>query len=370
VFRFSISWSRILPLGTGKVNRDGILFYHRLIDECLELGLIPFVTLYHWDLPHALEKEGGWTSVFFIQWFRQYVTLCAKEFGSKVKNWIVLNEPMAFTTLGYMLGKHAPGIKGLDNFLPAINNAVLAQAEGGQLLRKHVNNAYIGTAFSCSEVVPFTQSPKDVAAANRMDVLLNRLFIEPSLGLGFPGDDFPLMEKIHFCTKNWKYSKKFHFDFDFIGIQNYFPVTIRHNPIIPFIQATLVSAQSRKVAHTGMGWEINPASFYRIIKRFSLYDLNKDILVTENGACFKDLVHNGIINDQERISYYQLYLAQLHKAFTEGIKLKGYFAWTLTDNFEWAEGYTTRFGLIHVDFNSQLRTVKNSGYWWRDFLTK
>jgi beta-glucosidase len=156
VFRFSLSWARILPEGTGRVNKEGIAFYHRVIDECLKLGLTPYVTLYHWDLPAALEKEGGWTSHLMLRWFSRYVTLCAEEYGDRVKDWIVLNEPFGFTSLGYMLGKHAPGRMGLTNFLPAIHHATLAQAEGGRILRKLVKNAHIGTTFSCSEVIPYT----------------------------------------------------------------------------------------------------------------------------------------------------------------------------------------------------------------------
>ncbi|UEG49290.1 beta-glucosidase [Ferruginibacter lapsinanis] len=369
VFRFSISWSRIFPEGKGKANKEGVAFYHRLIDECLKLELIPFVTLYHWDLPYALEKEGGWTSVFFIQWFKHYVNFCAKEYGDKVKHWIVLNEPMGFTSLGYMLGKHAPGKTGLTNFLPAVYNATLAQAEGGNIIRSLIQKAYIGTSFSCSEIIPHTPNQKDIDAANRIDVLLNRLFIEPALGLGLPEDDFPLMEKIHFHSKSWRNKTKFQFDFDFIGIQNYFPLTIRHNSLIPYVSASEVKAKARKVPHTAMGWEINPDSFYNVIKRFSAYDPAKDILITENGACFKDILSHGVVEDAARISYYQQYLTAMHLAIKEGIPVKGYFAWTLLDNFEWAEGYNARFGLIHVDFVTQLRTIKKSGYWWRDFLT-
>ncbi|MGG9970525.1 GH1 family beta-glucosidase [Ferruginibacter sp. SUN002] len=368
VFRFSISWSRIFPEGIGKINKEGVEFYHKIIDECLKLDLIPFVTLYHWDLPQSLEKEGGWTSVLFIQWFKQYVSFCAKEYGSKVKHWIVLNEPMGFTSLGYMLGKHAPGKMGLDNFLPAIHNAMLAQAEGGRLLRHFVTNAYIGTTFSCSEVKPFSQNQKDIDAANRMDVLLNRLFIEPALGLGLPEDYFSLMEKIHFHTKAWKNKKKFSFDFDFIGMQNYFSLTVKHNSIVPFVQASEINARKRRLAHTDMGWEIDPESFCRMIKRFSSYNPTGDIIVAENGAYFKDKLIGGVVADNERIGYYQQYIHAMKVAIDEGVPVKGYFAWTLMDNFEWAEGYKARFGIVHVDFRTQLRTIKNSGYWWRDFL--
>ncbi len=369
VFRFSISWSRILPDGTGLPNKEGIAFYHKLIDTCLKLNLTPYITLYHWDLPAALEKEGGWASRSIVKWFSHFTTICAKEYGSKVKNWIILNEPTGFTTLGYMVGLHAPGKIGLNYFLPAIHHAALAQAEGGRIIRHLVDHAYIGTSFSCSEVMPNSQAPKDIEAANRVDILLNRLFIEPSLGLGYPDDNFILMEKLHMHSRAWKYTKQLQFDFDFIGIQNYFPITVKHSSIIPLIHATEVKAAKRKVPHTAMGWEINEDSFFRMIKRFATYEGVKDIIVTEGGAFFKDKLENGTVNDVERMNYFHKYLSALLKAKRANNNIKGYFAWTLTDNFEWAEGYRAKFGLVHVDFNTQLRTVKQSGHWFREFLT-
>ncbi len=368
VFRFSFSWSRLFPEGTGKANKEGVLFYHRIIDECLQLGLIPFVTLYHWDLPQVLQNEGGWTSVMMLKWFTKYTTFCAEEFGSKVKYWLVLNEPMGFTSLGYMIGKHAPGKTGLDHFFPAVHNAVIAQAEGGRIIRTIVNNAKIGTTFSCSEVNSFSEKKEDLAAAKRIDILLNRLFIEPALGRNYPHDDFPLMDKLHMQTKAWKYTERMTFDFDFIGLQNYFAVTVKHNSIIPYIQATEVKATKRNVPVTSLGWEINAESFYRMLKRFWNYGSIKELMVTENGACFKDTVLNGVVNDQQRIHYFQQYLSALLKAKKEGTNISGYLAWTLMDNFEWNEGFNARFGLIHVDFKTQLRTIKESGYWWRTFL--
>lgn len=369
VFRFSISWSRILPEGTGRVNREGIAFYHRLIDECLLLGLTPYVTLYHWDLPQELQKQGGWTSHQMLKWFARFVTVCCEEFGDKVKNWIVLNEPMGFTSLGYMLGLHAPGKTGVSNFFPAVHNAVLCQAEGGRILRAMVSKAHIGTSFSCSEVMPYSQKEEDILAAQRTDALLNRLFIEPALGRGYPQlDHFPLLDKLHLHNKAWKYTDKMKFNFDFIGIQNYFPVTIKYNALIPYLHATEVKAKTRKVPHTDMGWEINAESSYRMIKRFWLYGGVKEIIISESGAYFKDHLHNGVVNDVQRVAYFKQYLGAALRAKKEGVNLTGFFAWTLTDNFEWAEGYQARFGLVHVDFATQLRTIKNSGYWFRDFL--
>jgi len=369
VFRFSISWSRILPDGIGRVNKEGIAFYHKLIDECLQLGLVPFITLYHWDLPQALEKEGGWTSYRVLRWFSRFATICAEEYGDRVKNWIILNEPMGFTSLGYMLGKHAPGKTGLTNFLPAIHHAVLAQADGGRIIRDLVPKAYIGTSFSCSEIIPYSDKTEDIQAAKRIDILMNRLFIEPALGRGYPKDDFKFLERLELHNKAWKYTERMTFNFDFIGLQNYFPLVIKYSPLIPIIQATDVKASTRKVPHTAMGWEINADSFYRIIKRFWRYGTVKEIIISENGAAFKDELVHGVVNDEQRIDYFKQYIHAMQKAKQEGVNIRGYFAWTLMDNFEWSEGYHARFGLIHVDFKTQLRTIKNSGYWFRDFLS-
>ena len=371
VFRFSIAWARILPDGTGKINKEGINFYHRVIDECLQLGLTPYVTLYHWDLPQDLELRGGWTNPLVVRWFARFATVCAETFGDKVKHWIVLNEPFAFTTLGYMLGKHAPGKTGLSNYLPVVHHAAMAQAEGGRIIRKLVAQACIGTAFSFSEIIPYTDKKEDIAAANRLDILMNRLFIEPALGLGYPtNDNFPLLEKLQLTNKSWKYTARLHFDFDFIGLQYYFPVVVRHNSYIPIIQASEVKPINRKVPVTAMGWEVNANSFYQTIKKIAAYPGVKEIIITENGAAFKDELIDGVINDPERIDYFKQHLNALLKAKNEGVNITGYFAWTLMDNFEWSEGYHPRFGLVHADNKTQLRTIKNSGYWWRDFLGK
>jgi len=367
-FRFSISWSRIMPDGAGKINQAGLGFYHQLIDECLKQGITPFITLYHWDLPQALEQKGGWTSHLMNKWFIKYAGVCAEAFGDKAKNWIVLNEPIGFTSLGYMLGRHAPGKTGLDNFLKAVHHAALAQADGGRVLRSEIKNAYIGTSFSCSEVIPFTQKAEDVEAARKMDILLNRLFIEPLLGKGYPNENFKLIEKLELVNKAWKFTERLRFDMDFIGVQNYFPLVVKHSPFIPYVNAIEVKAKNRKVPHTAMGWQISPDGFYNMLKKFWKYGAVKEIIVTESGAAFNDKLVHGQVFDPERTQYHQQYLQALLQAKKDGIRVKGYMAWTLTDNFEWSEGFNARFGLVHTDFKTQLRTVKQSGYWFRDFL--
>ncbi len=366
-FRFSISWSRILPNGTGTVNPAGITYYNRLINSCIELGIVPWATLYHWDLPQALEDKGGWANREIINWFREYVKVCAVNFGDRVKHWMVMNEPAVFTGAGYYFGIHAPGKKGLKNYLPTIHHTVLSIAEGGRELRKLLPDAEIGTTFSCTHIHPVNSSPRHINAAKRIDVLFNRMFIEPLLGLGYPVED------LHFLRKLQKYilpgdEQKLVFDFDFIGLQNYTREVVKHSLFVPYLQASLVKAEKRNVPVTDMNWEVYPEGLYKILKKFNAYTQIKKIYITENGAAFSDKVINGEVNDPLRIDFLQRYLKQLLKAKQEGYKVKGYFIWTLTDNFEWAEGYNPRFGIVHVDFETQERTIKNSGKWYRQFL--
>lgn len=368
-FRFSISWSRILPNGTGTPNTEGIHFYNQVIDYCLEQKIRPFVTLYHWDLPQVLEQEGGWTSHRMLDWFSHYVNTCAVCFGDRVKDWIVLNEPTGFTTLGYMLGMHAPGRRGVSSFFPAVRNTLLCQAEGGRILRNRIPDARIGTTFSCSYIFPNTDKPEDIRAAQKVDAIMNRLFIEPLLGMGYPQvEDFKFLEKLEIHNLAWRHKEQMTFNFDFIGIQNYFPITVKYNPVIPYLAASEVKPQDRNVPYTSMGWEVNSEAFGLIIKQFAQYPNIPRLMVTENGASFKDSFVDEAIHDIKRIQYYKSHLTELLRLKKEGLPIDGYLAWTLTDNFEWNYGYTPKFGLIHVDKDTQERTIKKSGYWFKSFL--
>lgn len=366
-FRFSLSWSRILPEGTGAISTKGIEFYNKVIDFCLECGITPWVTLYHWDLPLALEKKGGWTNRKILGWFQEYVRICALSFGNRVKNWMVLNEPMVFTGAGYFLGVHAPGKKGMGNFLPSVHHAVLCQAIGGRVLRNLVADAQIGTTFSCSQITPYRNNRKDHIAAKKADAILNRLFIEPSLGLGYPMDSIPILKRMEKYIEPGDPERSV-FDFDFVGIQNYTREKVKHSYFVPYLRAKIVKASKRRVKATVMDWEVYPPSIYEMIKKYNAYPTVKKILITENGAAFTDKFINGEVHDKERISYLQTYLQQVYRAQREGLKVDGYFVWTFTDNFEWAEGYHPRFGLVYIDFPSQHRIVKSSGKWFGDFL--
>jgi len=367
VFRFSTAWSRVLPQGTGAVNQKGLDFYHRVIDTCLEKGVQPWITLYHWDIPQALEDKGGWTNRDVIGWFSEYVDLMSRTYGDKVKNWMVLNEPLAFTALGYLLGIHAPGKKGFKNFIPAAHHTTLCQAEGGRIIRRNVNNANVGTTFSCSAIQPFKPKKVHVKSVVRWDAMVNRLFIEPAVGLGYPIKALPAIKKVEkYMLPNDEDSMKF--DFDFIGVQNYTREIVRGNGIIPYMKGLEVPARKRQVETTEMGWEIYPEGIYEVLKKFAAYPNVKKLYVTENGCAFPDAVENGRVHDAKRVQFFKDYLAQVLRAKNEGVNVHGYFVWSLMDNFEWAEGYKTRFGLVHVDFKTQQRILKDSGLWFKELL--
>lgn len=365
-FRFSIAWPRILPAGTGAVNPAGIAYYNLIIDFCLELGIEPWVTIYHWDLPNALELRGGWTNREIVTWFSNYVQVCADAFGDRVKHWMVMNEPAVFTGAGYFLGIHAPGRSGIKNFLPAVHHAVLCMAAGGKILRQTVPGAQIGTTFSCSHIEPYSAKPRDVAAARRADIFFNRIFIEAVSGMGYP-EGIKVLDRIKQYIQPGD-EQLMKFDFDFIGLQNYTREIVKASYLIPYIGAKLVKAERRKVQLTDMQWEVYPPAIYEVIKQFNAYPFVKKIIITENGAAFPDKVTDGKVDDLQRIKYLQDHIAQVLKAKNEGCKVSGYFVWTLTDNFEWAEGYRPRFGIIHIDFKTQQRIVKGSGAWYGAFL--
>jgi len=250
-FRHSISWSRILPFGTGQINWHGVDFYDKLIDYCLELNIEPWLTLYHWDLPQALEDRGGWTNRDILYWFEEYVRICLDKFGDRVKYWMVLNEPTVFTGAGYFLGVHAPGKRGLKYFLPSVHHAAICQGIGINVIQSY-KGLQAGTTFSCSPVYPVSNQSFRIDAAKQVDVILNRLFIEPLLGLGYPTNDFKLFNQIeeYFQPGDLQLIQEVP---DFIGLQNSTREIVSYSPFVPYVNANLIKAQKRKVPLTEMG---------------------------------------------------------------------------------------------------------------------
>ncbi|MBS1612505.1 MAG: beta-glucosidase [Bacteroidetes bacterium] len=367
IFRFSLAWTRILPDGTGKVNQAGIDFYNKVIDKCIKEGVEPWITCYHWDLPQTLEDKGGWSNRDSIQWFEEFVDVSTKAFGDRVKNWMVFNEPMAFTMLGYMLGWHAPGKVNFKKFYKSVHHVTMSHGAGGRVIRKNVKNANVGTTFSCSSVETLKHNKANDKAVTRADVMINRLFVEPILGMGYPVKDLPALKHVikHMQPGD---EEKMKFDFDFIGVQNYTRIVVKSLLLVPMIGA--INVAPKKLGHdiTEMNWEVYPEGIYKVIKKFAAYPNIPKLIVTENGAAFKDELVNGEINDTKRVQFLKDYLGQVLKAKKEGVNLGGYFIWSFLDNFEWAEGYRPRFGIVGVDFATQQRIVKASGKWYSEFL--
>jgi beta-glucosidase len=269
--------------------------------------------------------------------------------------------------MGYLLGRHAPGRRGFRNFLPALHHSVLCQTAGAKIIRSEVSDAQVGTTFNCSVVEPYRNTEKDHIAAKKVDAAFNRLFIEPAIGLGYPVAELPELRKL----ENYIFpgdDNKLTFEFDFIGIQYYFRLVVAHTWRPPFFMRE-ISAAKRNVKLSTMNYEINSLGFYRAIKRFASYDKMKKIIITEAGVCIPDkLSAKGRIKDKKRIDYYKRLLYYVKKAKQENMPIEGFFAWSLTDNFEWSEGYGPRFGLIYIDYSTQKRIIKDSGKWFKEFL--
>ena len=336
-FRFSFSWNLIIPNGIGTINQEAIDFYHDIIDTCLLNGIEPFVTLCHWNLPEALEKKGGWANREIIYWFEEYVKVCINAFKGKVKYWIVLNEPSVFTGAGYYLGIHKFKKRGENNFLPAVHHALLCQAIGFKLIKKEIPNSQVGTTFSSTYIVPKTTSFKDVTAANRVDALLNRIFIEPSLGLGYPIDTLPFLKNIKRYIAQGD-NELILAQFDFVGIQNYTREVVAHNMYIPFINAEIISPQKINSKNASMYFGPHPKTIYLMIKKYSLYEGVKKIIITENEAFNKNQAQLKKFHD-ERLDYNKSNLEQVLLAKKIGGKIGGYFIQNSSVNSEWAEFY-------------------------------
>lgn len=376
-FRFSTAWPRIQPTGTGPANDKGLDFYKRVADKCLENNVQPWVTCYHWDLPQALQDRGGWANRDVLGWFEDYVGIISRALGDRVKHWMVFNEPAAFVLIGHLAGIHAPGFRSLGKTFAATHHATLCHGIGARVLRQNVPGITLGSTFSCSAVHPKNpESPKHQRAAARMDAMVNRLFLDPLCGKGYPwGEDgFTALKRIEKYMQPGDEAKLAYTDFDFYGLQNYFRIVVKPSAFPPVMWANEVKPAKRgpDVQLTEMGWEVYPEGIYEMLKKFNSYEpiRQKQILVTENGAAFPDVVEGDAVHDTARTQFLHNYLGQVLRAKREGVNVNGYMVWSFMDNFEWAEGYHPRFGLVHVDFATLRRTVKDSGRWFQLFLAE
>lgn len=361
--RISVSWPRIIPGGTGKVNRKGIDFYNRVIDELLRHGLKPFVTLYHWDLPQKMEDIGGWPNRMLADHFRDYVEVVARKFGDRVKHWIVFNEPWVFTVLGYLVGIHAPGRCEPAEALKATHVVNVAQGMAIRALRENARPEAVGTAFSMQPCYPKTDSEEDRAAAGRFDRFLNFWFLDPVMKGTYP--EIFVRGKV----EDWVDIKPRDMELvktplDFVGINLYTRIFVTHNPDEPHIAARPAPMGDGREC-TDFGWEVYPAALSEMILRVTREYGRPAIYVTENGCSYGDGPGpDGKVHDHRRIVFLRRYIAEMGRAIAMGADVRGYFTWTFTDNFEWAEGYSQRFGIVYCDFHSQHRIVKDSGHWY------
>lgn len=369
-YRFSISWSRVLKYGKGtaaRINEKGIDFYQRLTDELLSNNIEPFITLYHWDLPQALADKKGWLNRDIVSWFNEYADIVSDKLGDRVQNWIVLNEPLMFCLLGYGIGMHAPGKKGINSLTKSIHHANLAQATAGSLLKSKNPKWSIGTSNAIIDLQPYRpENRKDIQSMEKYRALFSRTFIEPYLGMGYPVKELPWMKKIEKFMRP-EDEMNIQFQFDFWGVNHYSRMLIKNNPLIPYVKGRIIPP-AREAKKTQMGWEVYPQGLYNVLNWMSSYQSIKNIMVTENGAAMDDQEESGKVHDADRIQYYEDYLNEALRAKKEGVPLSGYFAWSLLDNFEWAEGYHPRFGMVYVDYETRERYLKDSAFWYQNFL--
>lgn len=365
-YRFSISWPRIFPEGKGRLNQAGLDYYNRLVDELLANRIRPFPTLYHWDLPQALQDEGGWANREIINHFATYAETCIRALGDRVKHWMIFNEPWVFTFLGYITGFHAPGIADRATGMRATHIVNLAQTAALRAMRAAGSAEAIGTAFSMSASYPYSDSPEDRAAAERHHGLNNDWFLRPVMKGEYPRAyvDQEAMEALMDIRPGEAEGLKE--PLDFIGINLYTRTIVAHNPEEKYLNMRQVPGPGPR---TNFGWEVWPAGIYQMIMRVHR-DYGRPIYITENGCSYADFVApDGRVHDPERIAFYQGYIGQVARAIDEGADVRGYYAWSFIDNFEWTFGYSQRFGLVYCDFAAgQKRIVKDSGYWYRDLI--
>jgi beta-glucosidase len=365
-FRFSVSWPRVIPAGRGPVNVRGLDFYDRLVDELLAAGIEPYVNLFHWDLPQPLQDGGGWPLRSTAEAFVEYAAAVGERLGDRVGHWITHNEPACASWLGYGLGIHAPGHRSTAEALAAAHHLLLSHGWAVGELRRHAPRAEVGIVIDSWPVYPWTDSPEDVAAALLADGTMNRWFFDALFRGEYPADmlehfgsDVPLIERGDLAVIATP--------LDFVGANNYSRRFVRASPD----GGTPLDVRAPAGELTAMGWEIYPAGIREVLTRLHREYGIQSLFVAENGAAFGDVrTHDGAIHDLERIRYLDAYLGEVAAAMADGVPVRGYFVWSLLDNFEWAEGYSKRFGLVFVDYPTLERIPKDSFYWYRDLIAR
>lgn len=363
-YRFSIAWPRLYPTGRGALNQKGLDFYKRLVDNLLEAGIQPTVTLYHWDLPQALQSQsGGWLSRDTAAAFADYVETVFRELGDVVPRFITLNEPWCSAVLGHFFGQHAPGTQDVRGAFMAAHHLLLAHGLALEAFRAAgLREAQIGITNILCDNVPASDRPEDVTAVTRMDALLNRWFLDPLLKGVYPAE---IQEfGVQALTQPGDL-EKISAPVDFLGVNYYQRNVIEANPNDPLLGASIVTPSGER---TASGWGIHPEGLYRVLRRVRDEYSDLPIYITESGAAFEDVLEAGQIHDTQRIRYHEGHLAAVQRAIADGVPVRGYFLWSLLDNFEWAEGYDKHFGLMYVDYETQQRIWKDSAKWYQQVI--
>ncbi|WP_447008388.1 GH1 family beta-glucosidase [Saccharothrix isguenensis] len=384
-YRFSTAWPRVRP-DAGPVNQAGLDFYSRLVDALLEKNITPWLTLYHWDLPQTLEDAGGWANRDTAYRFAEYAESVVGALGDRVSNWTTLNEPWCSSLLSYAAGVHAPGRQEPEAAVAAVHHLLLAHGLATEAIRSQLPAAKIGITLNMYPIIPANpDDPADLDAARRLDGLQNRIFLDPLFKGEYPADIVEDLEPYGFS----KHIRENDLEIistplDQLGVNYYAEHFVSGTPEpesetsaspvqtngrrptgSPWVGAEHVSFPSRGLPRTDMDWEVQPDGLFKVLTRVHQDYPSIPLYVTENGAAYRDSINDdGSINDPERLGYIESHLRAAHAAIEAGVDLRGYFAWSLMDNFEWAEGYAKRFGIVHVDYETQVRTPKMSAMWY------
>ncbi|MBH0041894.1 MULTISPECIES: GH1 family beta-glucosidase [unclassified Pseudoalteromonas] len=361
-YRLSISWPRVMTQD-GKLNPVGVKFYTDILDELKRKNIKAFVTLYHWDLPQHLEDEGGWLNRKTAYAFEQYVELITNAFGTRVYSYATLNEPFCSAFLGYEIGIHAPGLVGKQYGKKAAHHLLLAHGLAMNVLNKTSPNTQNGIVLNFTPAYPLTDNQQDIDSAKYADDYLNQWYMKPIMDGKYP-DIINQLPSGHLPDIHPGDMELISQPIDYLGINFYTRQVYKAHPTDIY----------EPIAPTGpltdMGWEIYPQSFTDLLVSLNKTYTLPPIYITENGAAMPDTYNNGEVNDLDRLNYYNDHLNAVHNAIEQGVVIDGYFAWSLMDNFEWAEGYLKRFGIVYVDYKTQQRTIKNSGLAYKELISK
>ena len=378
-YRFSVSWPRILPVGRGKINPPGLDFYDRLVNALLEADICPFVTLYHWDLPQALQDDGGWASRSTAEAFAAYTDVVSRQLGDRVKHWITHNEPSVAAYNGHLTGDHAPGLRDMGTALQVSHHLLLSHGWAVPVIRRNSSGAQVGTAINVNRVLPASPSRADFEANRRGEGMWSRWFLDPLYGRRYPADlvaDYIAEGALPPEGLTYIHNgdlEAISTQTDFLGLNHYTRILSRSEavPESENLPPSVIQAPRDDAHWMEMGWEIYPQGLFEVLSwLYYEYKVSR-IYITENGCSFSDGPdETGRVQDRRRINYLRGHLDAAKKALDLGIPLEGYFAWSLVDNFEWGYGYSQRFGLTWVDYDTQQRILKDSARWYQSVITE